>query len=108
MSLLIHIEVQGYYDTEFVKRMFTYYYRIFDRYDREVISLAILTDEIESYRPCRYEVSRWGFRLLFEFPIIKLIGYNDKAEELETCNNPFGIIVVVHLKTLATKKDSPC
>jgi len=103
--LLIHLEVQGYYDADFVKRMYTYNYRIFDRYDEEVISLAILTDEAENYRPCRYEINRWGFRLLFEFPIIKLIDYKDRIEELEASQNPFGTIVVAHLKTLETRKD---
>jgi len=103
--LLIHTEVQGYYDADFVKRMYTYNYRIFDHHDKEVISLAILTDEAENYRPCRYEISRWGFRLLFEFPIIKLIDYKDRVGELEASRNPFGIIVVAHLKTLETRKD---
>ncbi|MDQ7033010.1 MAG: Rpn family recombination-promoting nuclease/putative transposase [Desulfonauticus sp.] len=42
--LLIHVEVQGYYEKEFAKRMFVYNYRIFDRYDRDVVSLAILAD----------------------------------------------------------------
>jgi SOS response regulatory protein OraA/RecX len=103
--LLIHLEVQGYYDTDFVKRMYTYNYRIFDRYDEEVISLAILTDNNQCYRHCRYEINRWGFRHLFEFPVIKLIDYNDRVEELKASRNPFGIIVVAHLKTLETKKD---
>jgi hypothetical protein len=103
--LLIHTEVQGYYDADFVKRMYTYNYRIFDHHDKEVISLAILTDEAENYRPCRYEISRWGFRLLFEFPIVKLIDYKDRVEELEASQNPFGTIVVAHLKTLETRQD---
>ena len=103
--LLIHLEVQGYYDADFVKRMYTYNYRIFDRYNEEVISLAILTDDNQSYWPCRYEISRWGFRHLFEFPLVKLIDYNDRIEKLEASRNPFGIIVVAHLKTLATRKD---
>jgi len=30
---------------------------------------------------------------------------NSKVEELEASRNPFGVIVVAHLKTLATKKD---
>jgi exonuclease VII small subunit len=103
--LLIHTEVQGYYDADFVKRMYTYNYRIFDRYDEEVISLAILTDEAENYRPCRYEINRWGFRHLFEFPVVKLIDYSNRIEELEASHNPFGIIVVAHLKTLETRRD---
>ncbi len=103
--LLIHLEVQGYYDADFVKRMYTYNYRIFDRYDEEVISLAILTDDNQCYRPCRYEISRWGFRHLFEFPTIKLIDYSNRVEELEASRNPFGIIVVAHLKSLETRRD---
>src|SRR4051812_32368314 len=34
--LLIHIEVQGYMDYWFTRRMFTYFCRILDRFDREV------------------------------------------------------------------------
>ncbi|MCU0469742.1 MAG: Rpn family recombination-promoting nuclease/putative transposase [Arcicella sp.] len=30
--ILVHIEVQGYEDKNFADRMFTYYYRIFDKY----------------------------------------------------------------------------
>jgi len=103
--LLIHTEVQGYYDADFVERMYTYNYRIFDHHHQEVISLAILSDDNQSYRPCRYEISRWGFRLLFEFPIVKLIDYRNKIKELEASRNPFGIIVVAHLKSLETRRD---
>jgi hypothetical protein len=85
--------------------MYTYNYRIFDHYDEEVISLAILSDDNQSYRPCRYEISRWGFRLLFEFPIVKLIDYKNKIEELEASSNLFGIIVLAHLKSLETRRD---
>src|ERR1700748_1941591 len=42
--LLIHIEVQGQYDKEFTKRMFTYFYRIYDRFlGQPVIPIAIFT-----------------------------------------------------------------
>src|SRR5712691_3101875 len=36
--LLIHIEIQGYPDPAFARRMFIYHYRIFDRYGVEVVS----------------------------------------------------------------------
>src|SRR5262249_11516950 len=49
--LLIHIEVQTGREGEFARRMYVYNYRIFDRHDREVISLAILADEDASWRP---------------------------------------------------------
>ena len=43
--VLVHIEVQGDEDADFAKRMYIYNYRIFDRYDRRVASLAVLTDD---------------------------------------------------------------
>src|SRR5258708_5484703 len=42
--VLIHIEVQGQKDEEFPKRMFTYWYRIYDKYQKPLVSCAILTD----------------------------------------------------------------
>src|SRR5215470_14342127 len=43
--LLIHVEVQAAREGDFAKRMYVYNYRVFDHYDREVISLAILADD---------------------------------------------------------------
>ena len=103
--ILIHIEVQGYYDKDFERRMYCYNYRIYDRYNREVISIAILTDEDKGYKPCRHEINRWGFVHIFEFPVVKLIEYRDKFEELENNANPFAIIVIAHLRSLETSDD---
>src|SRR5262249_5202591 len=43
--LLIHIEVQGEPERAFPERMFVYSYRIYDRYRRPVVSLAVLCDD---------------------------------------------------------------
>jgi hypothetical protein len=102
--ILIHIEVQGFYDVSFEKRMYIYNYRIFDRYDQEVVSLSILADADENYRPSRYEVSRWGFRLLFEFPVVKLLDYLPQRDALEQMENPFAVVVLAHLTSLKTKR----
>ncbi|MCP5107552.1 MAG: hypothetical protein GY950_29460, partial [bacterium] len=62
--IFIHVEVQGKKDTDFMMRMFVYYYRAFDKYKEEgteVISLAVLTDENKDWRPDEYFFSRWGF-----------------------------------------------
>jgi hypothetical protein len=71
--LLIHIEVQAWKEGDFPRRMFVYNHRIFDRYDREVISLAILIDDDPAWRPSRFEYGRWGFRTSMVFPIVKLL-----------------------------------
>ncbi|EDP46570.1 hypothetical protein [Rickettsiella grylli] len=43
--------------------------------------------------------------LTFNFKTHKLINYRTKKRELETSNNPFAIVVLVHLIFLETKKD---
>ncbi|MEW6378461.1 MAG: hypothetical protein AB1611_02505 [bacterium] len=50
-------------------------------------------------------MNRWGFRLLFDFPLVKLVDYRARIEELEASTNPFGIIVLAHLRSLETRKD---
>ncbi len=102
--LLIHIEVQAWKEGEFPRRMFVYNHRIFDLYDREVISLAILADDDPDWRPSRFEYGRWGFRTSIEFPVVKLLDYASKYQELESDPNPFAVLVLAQLKALETRR----
>ncbi len=52
--VLIHVEIQGYRDEEFGKRMFVYFYRIFDTYDKEITAISVFTDDNKEYKPDRY------------------------------------------------------
>jgi hypothetical protein len=56
--ILIHVEVQARRERDFPERIHVYNHRIFDRYGREVISLAILADDDPDWRPNRYESAR--------------------------------------------------
>ena len=100
--VLVHVEVQTQVDREFPKRMYRYNYRLFDRYDRPVISLAVLGDEQVNWRPTAYSYEIGSCRASLEFPTVKLLDYEAQGEELEQSNNPFAIIVMAHLKTKAT------
>ncbi len=101
--LLIHVEVQGYEQAEFSERMFVYNYRLFDRFRREVASLALLTDENPNYRASEYQRSRWGCEVIFRYPIVKLIDYRERWKELEASTNPFAIAVMAYLKALEAR-----
>ena len=103
--LLLHIEVQSQTDRDFAKRMYSYHYRIFDRFDREVVSLAVLGDEQKSWRPQNYSYGRWGCQMNLEFPIVKLLDYEAYWDELEASPNPFAVVVMAHLKTQGTAQD---
>ena len=102
--LLLHIEIQSQTDTAFAKRMFTYHYRIFDRYEREVVSLAVLGDEQPTWRPQEYQYGRWGCEMRLRFPIAKLLDY--AWETLESSDNPFAVVIMAHRKTQDTAQDA--
>jgi hypothetical protein len=104
--VLVHIEVQSQEDTSFAERMYVYNYRLFDRFHRHVVSLAVLGDEQELWRPDRFESSLWGCRASLEFPIIKLIDYRAQWAELAASRNPFGTVVMAYLKALDTRGDA--
>lgn len=104
--ILIHIEIQSQRESNFAKRMYVYNYRIFDKYDRFVISLALLGDENPLWRPNYFGYELWGFKAGIEFPIVKLLDYRNRWEELENSRNPFALVVMSHLKTLETKSNS--
>jgi len=103
--IYIHIEVQGRRDSDFARRMFTYNYRLFDRYARPIASLAVLADEEEGWRPDHYGFEILGCRHTLEFPIAKLIDYANRAELLEADPNPFALVTAAHLRTARTKND---
>jgi len=101
--VLIHVEVQGAKEKEFSARMFEYYYRIYDKHRKPVLSLAILTDLNRNWRPAIYEQSLWGCQLSLKYPIIKLIDFEGKGFTPEIEKHPFGPIIKAHLAAIRTR-----
>lgn len=84
--------------------MFSYNLRIFDRFGKPAISLAILCDNDTTWRPNQYNYNYPNTRLNFEFGIVKLLDYQNRWAELETSDNVFATVVMAHLKTQQTIK----
>ncbi len=109
IRIIAHIEVQGKGLSEFMERMFIYFYRAFDREKRkqnQIISLAILTDDDPTFRPTEYGYEFGGFKLLMQIPLVKLMDYKYNPAliaKLETSDNPMGLIVKSQLKSLELK-----
>ena len=101
--LLLHLEIQSQRETGFEERVFVYNFRIFDLYRQVPVSLVILCDESLSWRPQNYTVNYPDTRFNFEFGVVKLLDWRDRAEELEASNNLFAIVVLAHLKVIETK-----
>jgi hypothetical protein len=104
--LLIHIEVQGYVDKDFALRMYTYYYRSFDRFNKKITALAILTDENENFRLTCYEEKTWNTKIRYDFEMFKLLDYDESY--FSNSDNPFASVMLAarsHLKNNSLKTD---
>ena len=99
--VLVHIEIQGQPDPGFAERMYVYHYRLFDRYRRDVVSLAVLTDAQGGFRPAGYTRARWGCSLRFRYPMVKLLDWRDRTGALEADRNPFALVALAQLQALA-------
>ncbi|MGI0493616.1 Rpn family recombination-promoting nuclease/putative transposase [Alkalinema pantanalense CENA528] len=100
--VICHIEVQGQWEGNFAARMYSYNYRLRDRYDCPVVSLVILADESETWRPQQFQDELWGCATDFRFPIVKLLDYQVDWNTLAAIRNPFAVVTMAHLKTKET------
>ncbi len=105
--LLIHVEIQTSPELKgiFARRMFTYWSRLTDRYQVDVVSLAVLADTNQSYRPSSFKFSRSGTQMDFTYPIAKLTDYESETNwtSLEANNNVFALLVMAQIKAKRLK-----
>ncbi|WP_028524864.1 Rpn family recombination-promoting nuclease/putative transposase [Runella limosa] len=100
--ILVHIEVQANTDNLFAHRMFQYFYRIYDRYQRPITAFAILTDKNKRFKPLYFEESYLGTKLRYDFNTYKVLEQN--PEVLTNSNNPFAMVVLTVLVALQKGK----
>jgi len=103
--VLIHVEVQTAREAEFPKRLYVYNYRVFDRYNRAVASLAVLADDDPKWRPDEFRQSLFGCETGIRFRPVKLLDFAAHEAMLETSTNPFAKVVLAHLKARQTHGD---
>jgi len=89
--LLIHIEVQGYVDAEFTRRMFEYFYRILEKYQKPVTALAIFTDDDPNFHPTEHRIFCWGTEMVYSFNTYKLA--EKTLADFQDKDNIFSIIM---------------
>lgn len=102
--VLIHVEVQGEPEAAFAERMFKYNYRIRDKYEKDIVSLAVLSDTTKKFRPSQFEFKLAGCEITFKFPTVKLLDWKDRLDELHTSRNVFALIVAAQLQAKLLKQ----
>ena len=101
--ILIHIEVQSTYESDFTERMFRYFYRIYDRYSQKITALAIYTGDKTPKEFSTFNYNFSGTKLSYEFNSYKITTPNQN--ELLSSNNPFSLVVLTCQYLLKTKND---
>ena len=99
---LIHVEVQGYQDSQFAARLFEYMYRIRDKYQRPVTGLAIYTDWNRKYHYTQFVETFLGTELIYRFNTYILRDH--PVAELKQNPNPFAAVMEAAWQHLGKKK----
>lgn len=103
--VLLHLEVQSQDAGDFAARMFGYHCRLRERYERPIVSVAVLGDDRPRWRPAEYASALWGCEVQFRFPTLKLLDYAERLGELERSRNPVAALIMAHLAAQRTRRD---
>jgi hypothetical protein len=100
--VLVHVEVQDKTRARdrpfFPERMFRYFYRCFDRFQKPVAAIAIFCGPDGKKLQGRYEYSFMNTRLQYAYSTICPMDYSDN--ELEESKNPFAWVMLAAKKAL--------
>jgi hypothetical protein len=102
---LAHIEFQARKEAEFPHRLHVYNYRIEDIHRQPVWTLVLLADEDPDWRPTEYRFEEEGCERTLRWPLVKLLDYAARMEELVNGENLFGWLVVAQLVAQRTRND---
>jgi len=93
--ILVHVEVQGYKEEDYGRRMYICQYRIDERFNLPLTALVIYTDANKENRVNFYERNCFGTTIKYEFNTFVIS--EKTVEEYEKLDNPFAIICQVTL-----------
>ncbi len=101
--LLVHVGVQAQRDDDLPRRMFQYFCRIFDRFGRPPVSLAVLADPSPHWRPEAFTQTLAGCSLNFQYATCKLADLD--LEPWISVGNPVARVIEAHRMAQATGRD---
>jgi len=100
--ILLNTEIEGGRDAEFAKRVYQYNYRIWDRYDISVATIAVYTGNRNQPKPCEYSLEVLDTSIRFQYRTYHIFDHSE--DELLAMNNIFAFIVLACQKALLEGK----
>lgn len=102
--LFIHTEVQGKHETYFNERMFVYYYRIYDKFGKNVTALAIFTNKTVPKHHNIFEHTCEGTSIRYQYHTYLI--RDKKEEDLINNPNPFALVTLACKYLIEAKNDN--
>ena len=101
--ILVHVEVQGYYEKDFTRRLFRYFYRIYDKYQKNIFTLVIFTDPNKSFKPNQYRYKFLDTELSYKYRTYKILEQSET--DLIKDKNPFAKVILASLYRIKSKRN---
>ncbi|MFN8671803.1 MAG: Rpn family recombination-promoting nuclease/putative transposase [Candidatus Sericytochromatia bacterium] len=101
--VLVHAEIQSYYDSEFEKRMFDYYVRIFDHYQKNIDAIAVFTYSGNAHKENFYKREFLQTKLFYTYRTYDISKKSEK--ELLESKNPFALVSYIVKKSMNHKDE---
>lgn len=100
--VLLNVEIEGSNDPKFAYRLFQYNYRIRDRYNVSVATIAVFTGSENQSRQTTYKDQLLGTTLSFTYLTYNI--FDHSPETLIAIGNPFALIVLACQKAILEGK----
>lgn len=101
--LVIHIEIQSTDESNFSERMFVYFSRLYEKYNKRIIAIAVYTGAKvpKNYDEFVYELEET--KLTYQFAAYR--AKEKSTKELKASNNPFALAVLAGKYVQQTKQE---
>ena len=93
--ILIHIEVQSYFEKAFSKRMFLMFSMIYAKYGQNIVALVVYTGHRNPRQFNQFEQNNYGTHLIYKFNAYKIAQQNEAS--LMASENIFALFVLANL-----------
>ena len=100
--ILVHTEIEASSQEDFAFRLFQYHYRLLDRYNAPVETIAVFTGDANQPRPSTYHHRVIDTQVNFQYRAYHIFDHSEK--QLLAMDNAFALIVLACQKALQEGK----
>lgn len=86
-AIIIHVENQSYVQMDFNERMFIYFSRLYEKYHKRILPIAVFSHGDSRYEPDKFEIS-FPFKNVLSFEYYKLELHHRNWREYIDQDNP--------------------